>query len=155
MRTSGFTYKSTKQAFTFVEAIVTIAIIGIMASMMVAAFSNASKDANRAVARQQQAALQGALNAWITGDSNRVTVTGTVAKRRTIEELRVAYNAMTTTQRLAAVEGYLTELQAGASSDMFWITDTTRVRSRALDSNSNHLTLPNWDSTAQPMVRFH
>jgi type II secretory pathway pseudopilin PulG len=43
--------KQRRAGFSFVEAIFTIAIIGIMASIVVAAISNASRDAHRVLAR--------------------------------------------------------------------------------------------------------
>ena len=59
--------KQRREGFSFVEAIFTIAIIGIMSSIVVAAISNASRDAHRVMARQQQASVQGALTAWVMG----------------------------------------------------------------------------------------
>ena len=52
----------------------TIAILGIMATLVVSAFSNAGTDSARIVSRQQQASLQGALNAWVNGETNRTDV---------------------------------------------------------------------------------
>src|SRR4051794_8744721 len=97
--------------FTLVEALITIAIIGIMAALLISAFSNTAQDTSRMIARQQQAALQSAVSAWVNGDSNRSNVinatTGT-AKLRTIEEIRTVYNAQTTTfARYSLVETYL------------------------------------------------
>src|SRR3954465_987184 len=86
--------------FTLVEALVTIAIIGIMAALLVTAFSNTAQDTSRMIARQQQAALQSAVSAWVNGDSNRSDVinatTGT-AKIRTVEEIRTVWNGASTT----------------------------------------------------------
>ncbi|MFZ4763520.1 MAG: type II secretion system protein, partial [Roseimicrobium sp.] len=97
--------------FTLIEALMTVAILGIMAAVLVSAFSNTSTDTNRMVARQQQAAIQAALNSWVNGESNRANVinatTGT-AKLRTIEEIRTTYNAVVTSSaRLALISGYL------------------------------------------------
>ncbi len=148
-----------QKGFTLVEALITIAIIGIMAGLMVSAFSNAAQDGNRAVARQQQAALQEALNSWIGGDGNRVTNSSTtstsVYRVRAIEEIRTAYNAMNTTQRLAAMQDYLAELvDTRTNETMFWVTSSTRIKSRALDSIKFHLDLPTWTSTGYPTVRL-
>ncbi len=59
-------------AFSLIELLIVIAIIGVMASMVVAAFSNATQDARRVVVLQQQAVLQEALNTWITRESSGV-----------------------------------------------------------------------------------
>lgn len=70
--------------FSFVEAIFTIAIIGIMSSLVVAAISNASRDAHRVMARQQQAAVQSALTAWVMSQ----TRVGATAEIRSLENVR-------------------------------------------------------------------
>ena len=54
--------RSLRKGFTLTESIITIAIIGVMASLVVGAISNGSRDAQRIVARQQQAALQNDIN---------------------------------------------------------------------------------------------
>lgn len=53
------------QAFSLIEAIFGIAILAVMSSLFVAAVSNASRDANRIGARQQQAALNRVLHARV------------------------------------------------------------------------------------------
>jgi type II secretory pathway pseudopilin PulG len=53
------------QAFSLIEAIFGIAIIVVMSSLVVAAISNASRDANPIGVRQQQATLNKALHARV------------------------------------------------------------------------------------------
>ncbi len=53
------------QAFSLIEAIFGIAILAVMSSLVVAAITNASRDANRIGARHQQATLNKALNVWV------------------------------------------------------------------------------------------
>lgn len=54
-----------RQGFTLVEILLVVAVIGIMTSMVIAAITNSSADARLVIARQQQATVQEALNAWI------------------------------------------------------------------------------------------
>jgi phage tail protein X len=52
------------QAFSRFEALYAIAIIAVMCSLVVAAITNASRDANPIGVRQHQAALNKALQVW-------------------------------------------------------------------------------------------
>ncbi|HYF34433.1 MAG TPA: type II secretion system protein, partial [Prosthecobacter sp.] len=83
---------SRRRAFTFIEAIFTVAIIGIMASLVVSAISNASRDANRIVARQQQAAINEALQAWVMSQ----TRVGNTAQIQSVNNIRKTYNSLNT-----------------------------------------------------------
>lgn len=135
--------------FTFVEALMTIAILGVMAAILVSAFSSASTDASRMIARQQQAAIQSAVNAWVNGDSNRVNVinaaTGS-AKPRTVEEIRSDYNSrQTSLARLNLVSSYLD----GVTMNHFasHTINTGKIKSDALSAIRQNITLPDWTTT--------
>jgi len=140
--------------FTLVEALITIAIIGIMAALLVNAFSNTAQDTSRMIARQQQAALQSALSAWVNGESNRAVVinatTGT-AKMRTVEEIRTDYNtAATTFARYSLVEAYLDD---GTRAHFAGYTsDSGKIKSAALNTTSQYLSLPDWTANSYPQV---
>ncbi len=140
--------------FSLVEAIFTIAIIGIMSSIVVAAIANASRDANRIVARQQQAALNSALNAWVMGtlrvprgESNEGQVYG-------LEQVRSMYNGRPTSlSRLLLIspdleEGYLDE--ATRAHFIEHTTNSNRIESSALKLAKQHLTLPIWQTGEFP-----
>jgi prepilin-type N-terminal cleavage/methylation domain-containing protein len=140
--------------FTLVEALVTIAIIGIMAAMLISAFSSTAQDTSRMVARQQQAALQSALNDWVNGEGNRATVinatTGT-AKIRTIEEIRADYNSQSTTfARYSLIEPYLDETTKGHFAS--YTSDAAKLKSAALKSTNQYLSLPDWAANSYPQV---
>jgi prepilin-type N-terminal cleavage/methylation domain-containing protein len=140
--------------FTLVEALITIAIIGIMAAMLISAFSSTAQDTSRMVARQQQAALQSALNDWVNGEGNRATVinatTGT-AKVRTIEEIRTDYNTQTTTfARYNLIQPYLDETTKGHFAS--YTTDAAKIKSAALKSTNQYLSLPDWTVNSYPQV---
>lgn len=63
------TKSSSRRAFTLIEVIVVIAIIGIMTSLVVTVYRNVAQDSRDVVACQQQAALQNAVNNWITTET--------------------------------------------------------------------------------------
>jgi prepilin-type N-terminal cleavage/methylation domain-containing protein len=140
--------------FTLVEALITIAIIGIMAALLISAFSNTAQDTSRMIARQQQAALQSAVSAWVNGDTNRVNIinaTAGTAKLKTIEEIRTAYNAAaTTTARYALVEAYLDD--ATRAHFASYTTGTAKIKSSALKTTNQYLSLPVWTSNSYPQV---
>ena len=142
------------RGFTFVEALMTIAILGIMAAVLISAFSSAATDASRMIARQQQAAIQAAVNSWVNGDSNRVNVinatTGT-GKLRTIEEIRTDYNSrITSLARLNLVAGYLDD---STKNHLFgYTTNSGKIKSEALSATKQYIALPDWASGDYPKV---
>jgi type II secretory pathway pseudopilin PulG len=141
------------QAFSLVEAIFTIAIISIMSSIVVAAISNASRDANRIVARQQQATLNSALNAWVMG-SMRVASGVNEGQLRSLEDVRSEYNGATTSLAKlllvapSATTGYLDESTRSHFID--YTNNSGRIESSALESGNQHITLPTWASGEFP-----
>lgn len=142
-----------RRGFTLVEALVTIAILGIMATLVVTAFSNAATDSARMIARQQQTAVQGALNSWIGGDSNRTTSFTGGYKMKTIEEIRTVYNnATTSSARLALISGYLDE----TTFQHFYVStvNNNQIQSEALIATDQYISLPTWASGAFPQVQL-
>jgi type II secretory pathway pseudopilin PulG len=140
--------------FSFIEAILTISIVGIMGSMIVSAITNASRDAHRIVARQQQASVQAAVNSWVMSQM-RDTTTGQV---KSIKSIRDYYNSQPTFKaRLSllapstsGVGGYLDK----TTSDHFleYTDNTDRVESSALEAGKQHLELPDWEVGGFPQV---
>jgi type II secretory pathway pseudopilin PulG len=141
------------RAFSLVEAIFTIAIIAVMSSIVVAAISNASRDANRIVARQQQATLNSALNAWVMG-SMRIASGANEGQLRSLEDVRAEYNGQASSlARLqlvapAAGSGYLDE----TTREHFiqYTNNSGRIESSALEAGNQHITLPTWASGEFP-----
>lgn len=132
-------------AFTLVEALITIAIIGVLASLVINAFSNAATDSRRVIARQQQAVVQSAVNNWISSQ---------LTSARTIEQVRGDYNttggvARTPLQRLQLVSGYLDD-----STYQHLLENSTdnQLRSQALIKTSQYLDLPAWGAGSYPKV---
>jgi type II secretory pathway pseudopilin PulG len=147
------------RGFSFVEAIFTIAIIGIMSSLVVAALSNASRDANRVMARQQQTALNSALTAWVMSQ----TRVGSSAQVRSLESVRTTYNALKLTSARFnllvpnpsssdpnARAGFID--QTTAEHFLEYTTSTDRLKSSALENSKQYLTLPDWQSGDFPRV---
>ncbi len=128
-----------------VEMLVVISVIAVMAALVISAFSNASQDARRVVARQQQAAVQNAVNAWVSAQSSNGS--GSLASART------AYNAASTSlARLNLVGGYL----ESSTLDHFRLntTNTAQVQSNALKKTNQYLSLPTWNASGYPMVEL-
>lgn len=147
--------------FSFVEAIFTIAIIGIMSSLVVSAISNASRDAHRVMARQQQASVQSALTAWVMSQSR----VGSTAQVRGLEDIRTSYNALGTTSARfnllvpnpsspdpSVRVGFLDPTTADHFLD--YTTGTDRLKTAALENAKQYLSLPTWQSGDFPRVEL-
>ena len=131
-----------ERAFTMVEMLIVISVIAIMAALVISAFSNAAQDTRRVVARQQQAAVQSAVNAWVAAQSSG---TGSLSGART------TYNAQPTSlARLNLVANYLDEKSVAHFREN--TTNTGEVLSEALKKTSQHLELPTWSATSYPKV---
>jgi len=148
------------RGFSFIEAIFTIAIIGIMSSLVVSAISNASRDAHRVMARQQQASVQSALTAWVMAQ-NRV---GSTAQVRSLENVRTSYNALGTTlarfnllvPNAASADpnlraGFIDQTTSDHILD-YTGSSTDKLKSAALENARQYLALPTWQSGDFPRV---
>tara|TARA_R110000850_G_scaffold185992_9_gene311925 strand:+ start:1076 stop:1549 length:474 start_codon:yes stop_codon:yes gene_type:complete len=132
-----------RSAFTMVEMLIVIAVIGIMSALVISAFSNAAQDTRRVVARQQQAAVQNAVNAWVNSKSDEVGISGS----------RSLYNAAGTSKgRLQLVQLYLDD-----SSIAHFISNTIsdgEVKSAALKKTGQYLALDTWVASSYPKVEL-
>jgi type II secretory pathway pseudopilin PulG len=146
--------------FSFIEAIFTIAIIGVMSALVVSAISNASRDAHRVMARQQQAAVQSALTAWVMAQGR----VGSTAQVRSLENVRTSYNALGTTSarfnllvpNAASPDpnlraGFIDQTTADHILD-YTGSSTDKLKSAALENAKQHLALPTWQSGDFPRV---
>lgn len=150
--------KQRRSGFSFVEAIFTIAIIGIMSSIVVAAISNASRDAHRVMARQQQAAVQGALTAWVMAQMR----VGNTAQFRGLESVRAEYNSKSIQDRFKLLKpdptstdpstrfGFLD--QTTADHFIEYTTNSNQLQTAALYNAQQYLTLPDWQQGDFPRV---
>lgn len=127
-----------EKAFTLIEMILVVAVIGIMTSLVIAAVTNSSADARRVIARQQQATIQEALNAWI-------------AKQPNITAARASYNgAGNVTDKLTLIQGYL-------DTNSRWYSDKTFVGGNLVTPNMQAIGASvsfstNWVSGSSPTV---
>lgn len=153
--------RSWTHGFTFTEAIFTVAIIGIMSALAVSAISNASRDAHRVVARQQQGTIQNALTAWVMSQTR---VAGS-AQVRSLDSVRSYYNSLSTTSARFALllpnasspdpnarSGYLD--QSTADHFLAYTTNTDRLKSSALETAKAYLRFPNWQTGDFPRVEM-
>ena len=132
-----------RKGFTMVEMLIVIAVIGIMSALVISAFSNAAQDTRRVVARQQQAAVQNAVNAWVNSTSDQVGISGAMA----------TYNAAGNSQaRLQLVQLDLDD--SSLAHFLSNTTDTSRIKSAALKKTGQYLVLDSWDVTSYPKVEL-
>ena len=150
------------KGFNFGEAVFTIAIIGIMSALAISAVSNGARDANRIVARQQQAAVQEALVAWLMSQSR----VGNTAQVRSLASLRNEYNTLSTTYaRFNKVlpnpsasdpvvrAGFLDQTTADHFEEFRVSSD--KLHTAALKGAAQNLTLPNWIDGGFPTVQLN
>ncbi len=130
-----------QHAFSLVELLVTIAVIGILTGFVITSISNAAGDARMVTARQQQAVLQEALNAWISAAASGTSSLSTA---------QTAYNAAATpAAKLALLQNYL---QAGTYSE--FTTTSTQIRSSAMTKAGVYLQFSAWNGTTYPTVNM-
>ncbi|MDB6075857.1 MAG: prepilin-type cleavage/methylation protein [Verrucomicrobiaceae bacterium] len=135
--------------FSLVEALLTIAIMGILSSLVVGVVSNASKDASRMMARQQQGAVQSAVDAWVSSQM-RDTSTGQV---RSLESIRGDYNSRSTSlARLNLAVAFLDDATANHFTST--TTNSANIKSEAMNTANQHLELPTWDASSYPKVNL-
>jgi len=125
-----------KKAFSLVEILLVIAVIGILSAVLIPQIFNLRSQAQVTTARQQQAELQTALGSWIVATSSGP---GGLAAART------AY----TGTKLALLQGYL---QEGTYASLTGNGDT--VTSAALDGANAYLSFSAWTSSQQPAVQW-
>jgi hypothetical protein len=114
-----------------------------MSAIIITRMSSSARDANRMIARQQQATIQTAIHAWVTG-----TTRNEDGEDIGINRLRIAYNAAgNTAGRLQPIApqnapGYLDD----GTRDHFWTNSANgnRIESFALKTLGQHITLPDW-----------
>ena len=134
-------HRAAAAGFSLIELLIVVAIIGILASLIIAQISNATADSRRIVSRQHQVVLQSAINSWVI---QQVTPRAGAAASN-IADVRTAYNAMTTAQKLAVIKD---ELDPDTADHFVVIADPEGIQSDAMKRIGAHITLPAWAATA-------
>lgn len=127
------------EAFSLVEVLIVICVIGIISALVVPQVLNARGGAALTLARQQQAELQTALGNWVIAQSGG---SGGLAGARS------TYNGAVGA-KLQLLENYLQ-----ASSYVALSGTGNNVTSAALDSANAYLQFSDWASGGQPTVQW-
>jgi prepilin-type N-terminal cleavage/methylation domain-containing protein len=125
------------KAFTLVELLLVIAIIGIMSALIITSVTNAAQDSRSVVARQQQVTLQDALNAWVARSSSG---TNTIATARSLYS-----GAGTASAKLALLSPYL---HPETYSHFTNYSTSSQVRSEAMVKSGSYLQFSTWGTNA-------
>lgn len=135
-----------ESAFTLVELLIVISIIGVIAGMVISSYSNAAQDSRRVVALQQQVEVQGALNNWI-------------AAQDSLAGARIAYANKTNAERLTLVKAYLdntTLAQFDGDGNGAFDTDASgRLVSVVMAKVGQSISLMDWADDSYPEVRIY
>ena len=132
------------RAFTLIEVIVVIAIIGIMTSLVITVYRNVAQDSRDVVSKQQQAALQAAINNWITSETVKLPMSA----------VRTNYNnASDSPARLALFKDYLDERTRDHLLGMS-PAGTDKINSEALDKLNKYIQLSTWNAGSYPQVQM-
>lgn len=127
--------ESQYQAFSLVEILIAIAVIGILSGLAVSFVGGASDQSRVVVARQQQVQLQSALDAWIAAQSS-----GTAG----LAGARAAYSTDASAM-LSALSPYLREPAIFNPSE-------GGISSAALSKTGKTLQFSSWASGSYPKV---
>lgn len=134
------------KGFTLVEMLLTIAVMSIMAALVISSFSNAAQDSRRVVARQQQAALQEAVNNWVSGQ---------LIAGGSLNSVKTTYNtAANGKARLGLVASYLDDGTFAHFNSETSSAVPNKILSEALKKVGDHIEMPSWADGSYPKVNL-
>lgn len=150
VRKSRIENRKFQSAFSLVELLIVIAVIAIMASLVISAFSNASADSRLVLVNQQQAVLQEALNAWISHESSGTDANG---KKLTTDSARTTYtNAATGAAKLALVTPYLADSPTGGAQYSAHASIANAFQTSTMVKTQQYVTFSTWASGSYPKI---
>lgn len=129
-------------AFTLIELLLVVAVIGILSALVVTSVSNSAEDARLAIARQQQAVMQEALTAWISANSS--------GPNASLASARTTYNDATA--KLTLLGNYLDPLTLAHLDDYTSADD--KVQSKAMAKVGKQLQFSTWTLSNYPTVNM-
>ncbi len=131
-------------AFSLIELLIVIAIIGVLASLVIASFSNATQDSRNVVVLQQQAALQEALNSWIAHESSS-------SGSGSLHSAKASYAAATTgASKLALISPYLDAATAAQFTPHSTIANA--LNSDTMEKTQHYVAFSTWPAGSYPKI---
>ena len=126
------------KAFSLIELLIVVAVIGIISALVVTSITNATEDSRLVVARQQQVVLQEALNSWITAQTS-------------VGQAQETYTA--NSDKLGLIDDYLrNENTMGTQANSLFYLDGTDVRSEVLQKAGKCLRFSGWTTNTYPYI---
>jgi len=125
--------------FSLIELLIVIAVIGIIGALVLTSVTNATRDSNLVIARQQQVVLQEALNAWIVANSSG---------SKTLQDARTLYAG----NKLDLLKDFLQK----STYDHFKLYSSgNNVKSDAMEKAGVSLQFSSWqDSSEYPYIEM-
>ena len=115
-----------------------------MTSLVITVYRNVAQDSRDVVSKQQQAALQAAINNWITSETVKLPMSA----------VRTNYNnASDSPARLALFKDYLDERTRDHLLGMS-PAGTDKINSEALDKLNKYIQLSTWNAGSYSQVQM-
>lgn len=134
--------RHSNSAFSLIELLIVVAIIGILASLVIASFSNATQDSRDVIVLQQQAVVQGALNSWIAHASSAPN---------SLSDAKTLYDAASTgAAKLALISPYLDSTTVSQFSAHGTVANA--LQSDAMEKTDHYITFSAWNAGSYPKI---
>ncbi len=121
-----------------------IAIIGVLASLVIASFSNVTQDTRNVIALQQQAVLQEALNNWISQASSPAGA-GSLQAAKTLYD-----GAASASAKLALVSPYLDPATTAQFTAHGAVANA--LNTETMEKTQQYVVFSTWEAGSYPKV---